>query len=206
MKINKIIIALLFFMSAIITLPSTNVFAADGTGSIQGEIHVKSKRYKKNSVVYIENVTGEFPLPEKHAVMDQIELVFLPQVLTILKGATVDFLNSDDVAHNVMSPDDVADKMNLGTWLKGEVRSYTFNNLGPAVMLCNVHPEMEAYVVILQNPYYAISDEQGKFTIENVPVGEYTLKVWNKKYRSKKDENIHVESGKTLTVDFKLKR
>ena len=205
MRINTIFIMFLFVMSSILTFSTIHAYADEGNGVIKGKVITKVPKYKKDSVVYIERTEGDFPPPEEHARMDQVELVFIPHVLVILKGTTVDYLNSDDIAHNVFSPDDVADKMNLGTWLKGEVRSYTFNKPGVAVMLCNVHPEMEAYVVVLQNPYFAKADNDGNYIIENIPPCEYTIKVWNKKYRAK-DEKIKVKAGETITVDFELKR
>lgn len=201
---NKILITFLSIL-IIAAFLSVGTYANGDAGSIKGKVSVKVKKYRKNSVVYIESVAGDFPPPEEHASMDQEELVFIPHVLVVLKGGTVDYLNGDDVAHNVFSPDDVADKMNLGTWAKGEVRPHTFNKLGVAAMLCNVHAEMEAYVVVLQNPYFSKTDKGGNYTIEGVPPGEYTLKVWNKKYKAK-DQKIEIKSGETLTVDFKLKR
>lgn len=202
---NKISIAFLLFMSAIFTFSTVYVYADEGNGVINGKISVKVKKYKKDTVVYIERVEGNFTPPEEHAKMDQFELVFIPHVLVVLKGTTVDYHNSDDIAHNVFSPDNVADKMNLGTWLSGEVRPYTFNKPGAAAMLCNVHPEMEAYVVVVQNPYFSKTDREGNYEIKNVPPGEYTLKVWNKKFRAK-GKKITIKSGEALTVDFKLKR
>jgi plastocyanin len=202
---NKVLIAFILIVSTTITFSTIHAYADEGSGVIKGKISVKVKRYKKDTVVYIEEIEGNFPPQEEHAIMDQKELVFIPHVLAVLKGTTVDFLNSDDVRHNVFSPDNVADKMNLGTWPTGEVKSYAFNNLGAAAMLCNVHPEMEAYVVVLQNPYFARTDKDGNYEIINVPPGEYTLKVWNKKYKAKGKE-IKIKNGETITVDFKLKR
>ncbi|MFV1976364.1 MAG: carboxypeptidase regulatory-like domain-containing protein [Candidatus Scalindua sp.] len=188
------------------TIPAYSTEAAnEGYGVIKGKVTAKVSKYKRDTVVYIERVEGSFPPPEEHAKMDQIELVFIPHVLVVLKGTTVDYNNNDDIAHNVFSPDDVADKMNLGTWLSGEVRPYTFNKLGNAVMLCNVHPEMEAFVVVLQNPYFAKTDKGGNYIIENVPPGDYTLKVWNQKYKTK-EKKIDIKEGDTIEVDFKLKR
>ncbi len=204
MKVNKIFIIFLL-ISAVIAFSTIHVYAVEGSGVIKGKVTARVPKYKKDTVVHIETVKGDFPPPEEHARMDQVELVFIPHVLVILKGTTVDYLNSDDIAHNVFSPSDVADKMNLGTWPRGEVRSYTFNKLGDAVMLCNVHTEMEAYVIVLQNPFFAKTDKDGNYEIKDVPPGEYTLKVWNKKYKAK-DKKIKIKSGETITVDFKLKR
>ncbi len=205
----KIFPAFLLIVSSIMTFSTIPAYSAEvtneGNGVIKGKINVKAKKYKKDTVVYIERVKGNFPPHGENAIMDQKNLVFIPHVLVVLKGTTVDYLNSDDVRHNVFSPDAIADKMNLGMWPRGEVRPYTFNKLGDAVMLCNVHPEMEAYVVVLQNPYFSKTDKEGDYEIENVPPGEYTLKVWNKKYKAK-DKKITIKSGEALTVDFKLKR
>ena len=205
----KIFPAFLLIVSSIMTFSTIPAYSAEvtneGNGVIKGKINVKAKKYKKDTVVYIERVKGNFPPHGENAIMDQKNLVFIPHVLVVLKGTTVDYLNSDDVRHNVFSPDAIADKMNLGMWPRGEVRPYTFNKLGDAVMLCNVHPEMEAYVVVVQNPYFSKTDKEGDYEIENVPPGEYTLKVWNKKYKAK-DKKITIKSGEALTVDFKLKR
>lgn len=205
----KIFLAFLLIVSSIMTFSTIPAYSAEvtneGNGVIKGKINVKAKKYKKDTVVYIERVKGNFPPHGENAIMDQKNLVFIPHVLVVLKGTTVDYLNSDDVRHNVFSPDAIADKMNLGMWPRGEVRPYTFNKLGDAVMLCNVHPEMEAYVVVVQNPYFSKTDKEGDYEIENVPPGEYTLKVWNKKYKAK-DKKITIKSGEALTVDFKLKR
>lgn len=132
--------------------------------------------------------------------MDQKSLVFTPHVLPVLKGTTVNFLNSDSVAHNVFSPDKIADKMDLGTWQKGRVRNYTFNELGYVNLLCNLHPEMSAYILVLQNPYFAMAQSDGRFLIEDVPGGDYILTAWHesKKIQSKDitvadDDNTYVE-------------
>lgn len=205
----KIFFAILIIASSIMTFSTMPAYSTEsanvGYGVIKGKVIAKVSKYKKDTVVYIERVEGDFPPPEEHAKMDQIELTFIPHVLVVLKGTTVDYHNSDDIAHNVFSPDDVADKMNLGTWLSGEVRSYTFNKPGVAAMLCNVHPEMEAFVVVLQNPYFAKTDKEGNYEIKNVLPGEYTLKVWNQKYKAK-PKKVDIKEGGTVTVDFKLKR
>lgn len=200
MKGIRFLVAVLF-ISVIIGFGGLGI-AAD-TGTITGKIAAKKAKFQKDCVVYIEKMEGNFPSPTEHAVMDQSELIFIPHVLPILVGATVDYLNSDPIAHNVFSPDDVADKMNLGTWETGGIRSYTFTKLGSAVMLCNVHPEMEAFIVILQNPYFFKTEKDGTFTISNVPPGEYVLKVWNKRYEGE-DAKVVVKAGETVNVDMNL--
>jgi hypothetical protein len=116
--------------------------------------------------------------------MDQANLVFAPHVLPILVGTTVDFLNSDAVLHNVFSPDACAEKFNLGTWPKGQTKSYTFKNECVATLLCKVHPEMEAFVVAVPTPYFAVTRADGSYTIANVPDGAYNVKVWHPKLKA----------------------
>jgi plastocyanin len=138
--------------------------------------------------------------------MDQKNLVFIPHVLPILAGTTVDYLNSDDVLHNVFTPDKCAEKFNLGTWPKGKVRSYTFKNTGcVSVMLCNVHPEMEAYILVLETPYYAVSTKEGSYIIKNAPAGKHTLRIWHEKLKGESQEVTVTESGE-VTVNFEIKK
>ncbi len=167
-------------------LLGAGILAAAGpgfAGTIKGKVTIPRARSLANIVVYVEKAPGEFPAPTKHAVMDQKNLVFIPHVLPVVAGSTVDFLNSDDVLHNVFTPDKCASKFNLGTWPRGEVRPMKFARLGCSpVVLCNVHPEMEAFVVVLQNPYFGVTDKSGLFSIAEVPEGRYTLRVWSRKF------------------------
>ncbi len=176
-------------------------------GDITGNIKTKKAKYKKNAVVYIDKIDGKkFDPPKEHQILDQKNLTFVPHVLPALTGTTVDFINSDDVLHNVFSPDNCAEKFNLGSWPKGEKRSYTFNEPGClAVVLCNVHPEMEGYVVVVETPYYAVTDEEGNYTIKNVPAGNYTLKIWHERLKGE-EQTITVPKTGSTTANFELKR
>ena len=124
-------------------------------------------------MVYIENVSGNWP-PTAGAQINQKGLVFIPHVLPVVANTSVEFLNHDNVLHNVFTPDKIAEKFNLGTWPPGEVKTYTFQQLGAATLLCNVHAEMEGYVVVLQNPFFAVTDEKGSYSIKDVPPGYIT--------------------------------
>jgi plastocyanin len=194
-SISNVILSIIFCATTIV-----------GAGTIKGKVTVHGARDARDVVVYIDSVSGEFAPPKEHQEIDQKNLTFVPHVLPILVGTTVDFLNSDDVMHNVFSPDKCADKINLGSWPKGETRSHTFNTVDcQAVILCNVHPEMEGWVVVLQNPYFFKTDKDGVYTIENVPAGKYTLKVWNEKLKGESQEVTVPEKGE-VTVDFTMKR
>ncbi len=175
-------------------------------GDITGKITAKGARNAANAVVYIDKIPGKvFPPPKKHALMDQKNMTFVPHVLPILVGTTVDFLNSDDVMHNVFTPDKCAGKFNLGSWPKGQKKSYTFKKPCAAVILCNVHPEMEAYIVAVETPYFAVTAKDGSYTIKNVPAGKYTLKVWHEKLKGKPVQ-ITVPAKGTVTQNFVIHR
>ena len=153
-------------------------------GDIHGKLTCKGVKDCTSAVVYVGAIPGkEFPVPKEHAKVDQKNLVFAPHVLPVLVGTTVDFLNSDAVLHNVFSPDACAEKFNLGTWPKGETRSYTFKKECVATLLCKVHPEMEGFILAVPTPYYAVAKADGTFQIADVPDGSYTVKVWHPKLK-----------------------
>jgi plastocyanin len=194
-----------FLMSITITaLLSIN--AAYG-GDITGTVKATGTKDSGNALIFIEKVEGKtFSPPAEHALMDQKNMTFIPHVLPILAGTTVDFLNSDDVLHNVFSPDKCADSFNLGTWPKGQKRSFTFKNPGcRAVLLCKVHPEMEGYVVVLENPYFAVSNKDGSYSIKNVPPGTYTVSIWHEKLKGS-SVKVTVPASGSVTQDFEIKK
>ncbi len=134
------------------------------------------------AAVYIDAIPGKtFPAPAKGPVVDQKSLLFQPHVVVVQQGTTVEFLNSDTVAHNIFWPSISGNKKmshNLGTWPKGEKRPFKFDTAGVVPLLCNVHPEMSAFVVVSPTPYFAEADASGAYKIENIPAGSYTLVSW----------------------------
>lgn len=152
---------------------------AASAGSITGKV----SGTKSESVVYVDVIAGKtFPAPTTSTVMDQKGLMFVPHLVVVQQGATVDFLNSDSVAHNVFWSAISGNKKlghNLGTWPKGEKRSFKFDNPGVVPLLCNVHPDMAAYVIVSPTPYFATTDKSGAYKIDNVPDGSYTVTAWN---------------------------
>ncbi len=174
-------------------------------GTIKGKVTIPHARTLADVVVYVDKAPGEFPPAKKHTVMDQKNLSFVPHVLPVVAGTTVDFLNSDQVLHNVFTPDKCANKFNLGTWPKGETRSVTFDKPGCSpVVLCNVHPEMEGFVVVLENPFFGVTDKAGIFSIPNVPEGKYTVRVWNRKFLTD-TQQVTVPKDGDVACDFALK-
>jgi plastocyanin len=176
-------------------------------GEITGKVKAKGVRNSGDAVIYVAKIAGKtFPVPKEHARMDQKNLKFVPHVLPIMAGTTVDFVNSDDVLHNVFSPDKCCDKFNLGSWPKGQSKSYTFAEPGcAATLLCNVHPEMEGFVFVVETPYYAVSAADGSFEIKGVPAGKYTVKIWHEKLKGQ-DVAVEVPEKGKATVNFEIHR
>jgi len=171
-------------------------------GEIKGTVKAVGARTSADAVVYVDTIPGKtFPAPEKHVECDQKNLVFMPHVLPVLVGTTVDFKNSDAVLHNVFSPDKCADKFNLGSWPQGQVRSYTFKTPCAATLLCNVHPEMEGFVVAVPTPYFAVTDKAGTYVIHDVPDGTYTVKVWHPKL---KETSRQITVTGATAADFEI--
>ncbi len=179
------------------------------TGSITGEISVSGVRSPKDVLVYIEKAPGEYLPPKEPAHMNQIKLVFTPNVLPIVKGTTVSFLNDDPILHNIFWLKSKSYRArSLGSWGKGSSKKVTFDEEGEVVLLCNVHSEMEGHIVILQNPFFALVGKEGTYEIKDVPPGEYTLKTWYfkpKKLRSKSTK-VSVSAGKSAVANFSLSR
>ncbi len=195
------------YLSLIITLVLAGGAEFANAGNIVGKVKAQGVKNSADAVVYIDKIGDKsFPAPKEHALIDQKGLKFQPHVLAVVAGTTVDFQNSDDVLHNVFSPDACADKVNLGTWPKGQRRSYTFKTPGcQAVMLCNVHPEMEAFVVVCESPYFAVTSADGSYEIKDVPPGKYTLKIWHEKDKGQPVQVEVPEKGEAK-VNFDIHR
>ena len=152
-------------------------------GDIKGKVTAQGMRSPENIAVYIDSIPGKtFSPPAVHPEMDQLHLAFVPHVLIVLKGSTVDFKNEDPVGHNVYWPAINHNRKlahNMGTWPQGISKPFTFNDLGDVPLLCNVHPEMSGYIVVVPTPYFALTDKEGNFTIKDVPPGKYTMKTWS---------------------------
>jgi len=159
------------------------VMAIMSLAASAGTISGKVSGVNGESVVYVEAPAGKtFPAPTEKPVIDQKGLMFAPHIVAVQQGTTVEFLNSDKVAHNVFWISVGGNKKlghNLGTWPQGEKRAFKFDNPGAIPLLCNVHPEMSGYVVVSPTPYFAVTDKSGNYKIENVPDGSYTVTAWH---------------------------
>ncbi len=183
----------------------TEVTVENG-GSITGTVKSKRIRKPEDIVVYLEEVNGNnYPAPEEKGVLDQLNLTFVPHVIAVQKGTKIDFPNSDSVRHNLYSPPDCCKQFNLGTYDVGVVKTVDFDQVCSVPLLCNVHAEMSAFVLVLENPYFSVTGKDGVYNIENVPPGTYKLSAWHEKMRTV-THDVTVEAGKASNVDFNLKK
>jgi plastocyanin len=175
---------------------------------IKGKVSAQGIKSAENIAVYVDTIPDKkFDPPTQHVTVDQRKMAFVPHVVAVQQGTTVDFLNSDAIGHNVYWPSISGNKKlahNLGTWPQGQKKSFQFNDVGTASLLCNVHPEMSGYVVVVPAPYFAVTDKEGNFEIKNLPAGKYTLKTWSEEGKPT-TQAIDV-SGATATVELTVKK
>ncbi|MGB8496140.1 MAG: plastocyanin/azurin family copper-binding protein [Candidatus Acidiferrum sp.] len=176
-------------------------------GEIKGKVSVEGIKSAEHIAVYVDAIPGKkFDAPTTKPVMDQAKMTFVPHVMVVQVGTTVEFLNSDPVGHNVYWPSISGNKKlshNMGTWPKGEKKSFQFNDPGVASLLCNVHPEMNGYVVVVSTPYFAVTDKSGNYEIKNVPPGKYTLKTWSENGKPTTQAVEVTASGATADLTVK---
>ena len=136
-----------------------------------------------NAVVSLRPIheaqTVRAPAPGRYEIRQQHKR-FDPPVLALPVGSVVAFPNLDPFFHNVFSLYD-GKRFDLGLYEAGATRSVTFDHVGICYVFCNIHPEMAAAVIVLDTPYYAISDRAGMFRIPAVPAGQYLLFVWHQR-------------------------
>lgn len=145
-------------------------------GEIQGQAALPNRRPAVHAVVTLEGAIKALPMTK--AVIDQREKIFSPHVSVVTVGTTVEFPNNDTVFHNVFAYYN-AKKFDLGMYPRGATKRVTFEKPGLVAVLCNVHSEMSAYIMVVETPYHAVTDKQGRFRIGSVPPGSYTLRVWH---------------------------
>lgn len=199
-----IIIPCFFLSNIILSSDGEKIIQEKKSGTITGTIKVRGVRDARDVVVFIEHMEGTYEPTQEKPILDQLNMVFIPHVLPILVGTTVQFPNSDEVRHNVFSPSKIK-PFNLGTYSKGVTREVMFDEVGVVTLLCNVHTEMSAFIIVLENPYFARTGPDGTFTINDVPEGEYIIKTWHEKLKEKSLEVI-VKEGKTVEANFNLRR
>ena len=170
--------------------------------AVRGTVSVKGVKSNADVVVTLEAPGLKLAPPAEPLRIDQKGFRFIPHVLVIETGSTIRFLNNDPEPHNVYSPEG---RYNLGTWPTGDTKDYTFKKPGIYSQLCNIHPDMLAYVVVVDTPHFAVTDATGAFLIRNVPPGKYRLIAWHEK-KDGLEQDVEVVAGKPLKLDLVLEK
>jgi len=162
------------------------------------DLLLSSNNGVRNAVVSLQNVPPgakrdwNFPA----AKMDQKQCSFIPRVVIVPAGGTVEFLNSDRLLHNVRSVGKENPPFNRA---QPHARSISFTFKQPELLRvdCDLHSWMRGWVVVAEHPFYAVTNEQGEFTLENVPRGKYTLQVWQESLGNVTQEVVVGDKGAT---------
>jgi plastocyanin len=157
------------------------------------------------SVVYLDTAPrGAFEQPEgARAIMDQRNETFVPHILAITTGTTVDFPNSDRIYHNVFSLSKPR-SFDLGRYAVGRSKSVRFDRPGIVRVFCDIHSHMSAFILVFTHPFYAVTDAEGHYRIDDVPPGNYSVVAWNEGLPSD-TKPVSVADGGSTELDFSLR-
>jgi len=161
---------------------------------------------RTRTVVYLEAAPRQAfeDLVPGRARMDQRGEHFVPRVLAVTVGTAVEFPNHDETFHNVFSLSPVR-TFDLGRYAPGRTGSVTFDRPGIVPIFCDIHTHMSAYVLVFSHPFFAVTDEEGRYTIAGVPPGSYALMVWSE-IGTVPPRPIVVRAGGSTQADFEIGR
>ena len=179
-------------------------------GIVKGTVTIAGKP-TSDVVVSLEGVpqvkleTRNAKLKTPKAVMDQRESKFIPTVLPVAVGTRVEFPNHDKSWHNVYSKGGAKD-FDLGLYAPGKSREVIFDKPGVARILCNAHPNMEAFIVVKEHPFFSVADKSGNYRIDGIPLGKYRVIVWHPELGTTEAGVELVRAGQVSDIDFDLKK
>ena len=153
------------------------------------------------AVVYLD---GSFPQPDSLPAkqVTQKDLTFIPALLPVRAGTKVEFPSLDDTYHNIFSYSP-AKRFDLGRYRPDErpVPSQVFDKSGLVTLRCDIHEHMRGLILVLNTPYFVMTDTNGQFRLSGLPAGRYTLKAWIDS-RTTREKPVDLKNGQTLRVDF----
>jgi plastocyanin len=188
-------------------------------GGITGTVKVTGLRSPANVLVYIPKApAAPVDLSGAKFIMDQRNLTFTPHVLLVPLGSSVDFPNNDKVAHNVFSLSRTK-TFNFGSYGPGQSKTVLFDKPGVVELRCDVHAEMSAFILVMENPYWALTDDNGHFKIpdreyleqhgikgvKDLPPGSYEVKTWNEKLKTH-EATVEVPKDGDVSLQLDLTR
>jgi plastocyanin len=180
--------------------------AAPRAGLIEGGV-LKAPDFtdRLRSVVYLETAPRAAfeQIDPARAVMDQRNETFVPHLLAITTGTTVDFPNSDRIYHNVFSLSKTK-TFDLGRYAAGRSQSVRFDRPGIVRVFCDIHSHMNAFILVFNHPFFDVTDADGRYHIDNIPPGIYNVIAWNEGLASE-PRTASVPEGGSTELDFQLR-
>lgn len=175
-----------------------------GEPVLSEDVVVNDNATLKYVFIYVKEGLGDrkFDPPAEPVIFDQKGCMYTPHVVGIQTNQTFKILNDDPLLHNIHALPEINRPFNFGMPKKGDERDQTFKK--PEVMVkikCDVHPWMLAYVGVVDHPYYSVSGDDGSFSLNHLPPGNYVVEAWHEKYGTQ-TQSVTVGDGETKTVDF----
>ncbi|RMF90897.1 MAG: methylamine utilization protein [Nitrospinota bacterium] len=195
--------AWLIILHVCILLLGGSVYGSAQT--ISGTVHKAGSGERLPWVaVWVEPLDSHPPFspPAEPAVMEQRHIAFVPPLLPILVGTRVLFPNHDTVYHNIYSLSRPK-QFNLGLYKPGEEKSVVFDKPGVIKVFCNIHDSMQAIILVLETPYFTVTDPQGNYTLSGFPPGTYLLRTWHKTLRGS-PRRVEIGKGQKQRIDLLL--
>lgn len=194
--------ARLALLALLLALPGRSGAGATAPSEVRGVVQITGLATNAGAVVSLQAEHLAPAPPAEPVTIEQKGFRFVPRLIAVQAGTTIRFRNGDPEPHDVYSPEG---RCNLGVWPTGESRDFVFERPGAYRLLSTIHPEMLGFVVVLDTPLYAITDEDGSFAIRDVPPGRYRLAVWHEEKDGLARE-IAVESGKPLKLELVVEK
>ena len=184
------------------TVPVTAAPPSAAYASRRLDTHAAEGSEVSNVVVFLKDAPKVTTLPVMRATIRQQNETFVPRVVAITKGSTVDFPNGDPFFHDVFSLS-LNGTFDLGSYARGKSKSQTFRHAGLIKVYCHIHSHMTASIMVLDHPYFVVPKADGSFTIDDVPPGSYTVTAWHERIGDSR-QPVRVESGRTSDIQFSL--
>jgi Polysaccharide lyase family 4, domain II len=174
--------------------------------SMPAETYLIKDRKIKNVVVYIEEIKAGKAFPAEPVTLTNLKCAFEPHVAVGFKGSKFVERNDDTIFHNIHTYINGKTMYNIGLPEKGSSVTKPLTKSGIIEVSCDSHPWMHGYVYVSENPYAAVTDEKGAFTIDNIPPGTYAVEAWHEALGKVKLTNVKVESGKAVKAKLEFKK
>jgi plastocyanin len=184
------------------------IYAEPGKGSAPPPAQATELRDEfKNLVIYLESdkrgvLAKQVSEQAKPATMAQKDEQFAPHVLPILEGTTVEFPNEDDVFHNGFSLSSPK-TFDLPKYPAGSSKSVTFPKAGIVNVFCHIHADMQATIMVRDNPFFVTPDTAGHFSLDGIPPGDYTIVAWHERIKPV-TQKVKIDAGRSTPVNINI--